>query len=125
MAENTIIDVHYQTIKMDVHELARQLVGHLGATLVATLAGVRDRKLPYRWAKADGPIPNDEAIVRLQTAHQIWQLLSDTDDDYVARAWFIGVNPRLGDVQPVMALRERQLAETLAAARAFAAGTDE
>ena len=93
--------------------------------LVATLAGVRDHKLPYRWAKADGSIPNDEAIVRLPTAHQIWQLLSDTDDDYVARAWFIGVNPRLGDVQPVMALRERKLAETLAAARAFAAGADE
>lgn len=125
MAENTIIDVHYRTIKMDVHELVRQLVGHLGATLVATLAGVRDRKLPYRWAKADGPVPNDEAIVRLQAAHQIWQLLSGADDDYVARAWFIGVNPRLGDVRPVMALRERKLAETLAAARAFAAQSDE
>ena len=60
------------------------------------LCGVRDRKLPYRWAKADGSISNDEAIVRLQTARQIWQLLSDTDDYCVARASFIGVNPRLG-----------------------------
>ena len=62
--------------------------------------GLRDRKLPYRWAKAKGSIPNGEAIVRLQTARRIWQLLSGTDDDCVARAWFIGVNPRLGDVQP-------------------------
>ena len=95
---------------------------------MATLAdpcGVRDCKLPYRWAKADGPIPSDEAIVRVQTAHQIWQLLSSVDDDHVARAWFIGVNPRLGDVQPVMPLRDRKLAETLAAARAFAAQPDE
>ena len=50
---------------------------------------------------------------------------SGADDDYVARAWFIGVNPRLGDVQPVMALCERKLVETLAAARAFAAQSDE
>lgn len=125
MPSNVFVDIHQQTIKLDVHELARQLVSHLGATMVATLAGVRDRKLPYRWQKADGPVPKDEAISRLQAAYQIWQMIATTDEAYVARAWFIGVNPRLGDVQPVMALRDGQLTETMAAARAFVAGTDE
>lgn len=125
MPSDVVVDIHQQTIKLDVHELARQLVSHLGATMVATLAGVRDRKLPYRWQKADGPIPKDEAISRLQAAYQIWKTIATTDDAYVARAWFIGVNPRLGDVQPVIALRNGQLTETMAAARAFVAGTDE
>ena len=125
MPADLTVEVHAKTTRMDIHELVRQLVGHLGATAVATLANVRDRKLPYRWAKSDGPIPNDEAKVRLTTTHQIWSLISQADSDYVARAWFIGVNPRLDDVQPVMALREGRYAETLAAARAFVAGTDE
>lgn len=125
MPADVTVDIHAQTIRLDVHELARQLVGHLGGTLVATLANVRDRKLPYRWLKADGPIPRDDALVRLQTAYQIWSRIAGAESDYVARAWFIGVNPRLGDEQPVMAIRNGRYAETLAAAKAFVDGTDE
>lgn len=125
MPTDVTIDVHAKTTRLDIHEVARQLVGHLGATLVATLANVRDRKLPYRWAKADGPVPQLEAEMRLKTAHQIWSLIAQADSDYVARAWFIGANPRLSDEQPVMTLRAGRHADTLAAAKAFTSGTDE
>ena len=110
---------------MDIHELARQLVSHLGPTLVATLANVKDRRLPHRWAQADGPEPRVESQARLQTAHRIWSDLSTAESDTVARSWFIGANPRLGEQSPVFALREGKEQEVLAAAKAFIAGSDD
>jgi len=38
------------------------------------------------------------------------------------KAWFIGLNPQLGDVSPAEALREGRLMETVSAARAFTVG---
>lgn len=125
MATDTDVRTHIETTKMDAHELVRQLNSHLGPTLVATLAGVRDRKLPHKWAKADGPIPRDEALARLQMAHRVWAKVSASENDTVARAWFIGANPRLGEVAPVMKLREGELSEVWNAAAAFVAGTDD
>ena len=116
---------HAETARMDVHELARQLTLHLGPTLVALLAGVRDRKLPTRWAKADGPQPRKDSERRLRTAHRAWLLLAAAETDHVARAWFIGTNPRLGETTPVEALRDDRDAEVMAAASAFVDGTDE
>ena len=88
-----------------------------------TLAGVSDRKLPYRWAKPDGPIPGDSALQRLQTAHRIWHVLSTNEPDQVVRAWFIGANPLLDETPPVMALREGDLRGTAKAAESFIDGT--
>lgn len=116
-----VIDGHALTMTLDVHELARRLLRDLGATVVATLAGVRDRKLPYKWAEHDGPTPRAAALSRLQTAHRAWLLVSDADSPHVARAWFIGANPRLDEHSPVMELREGNLQGVLAAAKAWAA----
>src|SRR4051794_10938759 len=90
-------ETHARTTKLDIHELARQLVSHLGPTLVATLAGVKDRKLPHKWAKVDGPEPRADATSRLLAAHRIWTDLSTAESDGVARNWFVGANPRLGE----------------------------
>jgi hypothetical protein len=125
MPTDLFTQLHEQTIRLDIHEVVRRLNGHLGATLVATLAGARDRKLPYRWAQSDGPTPKDEAITRLHAAHAICKALADAENEYVVRAWFIGVNPRLDDCQPVIALREGRIGQTMAAAKAFIDGTDE
>src|SRR4051794_22417055 len=100
MPVDVYTDAHLQTIKLDLHEVARRLVLHLGPTLTALLAGAKDRKLPHRWAQSDGPTPRDEAAARLLAAHQLWVLLTGAESDHVARAWFIGSNPRLGDEQP-------------------------
>jgi hypothetical protein len=123
MVNKVLADAHAATIRMNIHEVANQLVGHLGATLVATLAGVSDRKLPYRWAKPDGPMPGDEAQQRLQAAHRIWLVLANSESEHVVRAWFIGANPVLDEIPPVMALRAGELRKALKAAEAFVNGT--
>ena len=111
--------------KMDVHELVRQLTVHLGPTLVATLANVRSRQMPHKWAQADGPIPSPESHRRLMAAHRIWSAISEREGDDTARAWFIGANPRLGEEAPSFVLRKGDLKEVLAAAQAFLDGIDD
>jgi hypothetical protein len=105
-------------------ELARQLVQHLGPTLVAVLAGVRDRKLPHKWATEGGPTPRPEALQRLQVAHRAWVAVASSEGDDVARAWFIGANPRLDEVPPYEAIRDGEFRKAMAAAAAFVDGTD-
>jgi hypothetical protein len=122
MANEVLERAHAKAVRTGVHDIVRQLNGHLGATLVATLAGVNDRKLPYRWASPTGPTPGDEAQRRLQVAFRIWLGLAESDSEHVARAWFIGANPVLDEVAPVMALREGRIAETLKAGEAFIDG---
>lgn len=119
MPTDLINDIHTKTTKLNVHELVRQLNEHLGGTLVATLAGVRDRRLPYKWAKPDGPEPNQNAETRLRAAHRVWTYVSATENDHVARAWFIGANPLLDEQPPVVALNKGHIREVLAAAQAF------
>ena len=122
---DTVTEGHTETARLGVHELVRRLNSHLGPTLVAALANVRDRKLPSKWAQAEGPELRSESWSRLQMAHRVWTLISDAESDHVARAWFIGANPRLGEVSPVLKLREGALSEVMSAARAFVEGTDD
>jgi len=124
MVSDTDVGTHLYTTKLDVHELVRQLVSHLGPTLVATLANVRDPKLPHKWARADGPEPRPESYQRLLAAHRIWSKLSTAENDSTARAWFIGANPRLAERSPVLVLREGDVTDVLMAATAFLEGTD-
>ena len=105
-------------------ELTQHLIDHLGPTLVAVLAGVRDRTLPPQWTHTDGPTPDPETETRLRAAHDTWTLLNNAEGDDTARAWFIGMNPILNDQAPVLALRDGNTAAVLAAAQAFTAGTD-
>ncbi|MFJ4208714.1 hypothetical protein ACIPY2_09675 [Paenarthrobacter sp. NPDC089675] len=119
------VDTHAETTRVDIHETVRQLTSHLGPTLVALLANVSDRKLPHKWSAADGPEPRDESKQRLMVAHRIWKDLSQSENDYTARNWFIGANPRLDEISPAEALREGKLREVAAAAKAFIEGTDD
>lgn len=118
-------DTHAKTTRLNIHEVARQLVSHLGPTLVAYLANVNDRKLPHKWAKVNGPEPRQESTARLLAAHRIWNDISNSESDGVARSWFIGANPRLGEDSPAAALRDGREKAVLAAARAFIEGTDD
>lgn len=119
MAIDTTARIHAETIKMDIHDVAKELVEALGPTLVATLAGVRDRKLPNKWAQAGGPTPRDESQSRLKTAHRVFRSLAAQEDAYIARSWFIGLNPLLEETSPIVALNEGREREVIEAARAF------
>ncbi len=125
MALDVHIDTHEEAIRLTRHELVRQLVIHLGPTLVAALANVRDSKLPHKWANPDGPEPRAESYQRLLAAHRLWTLISNAENDSVARSWFIGANPRLGEEAPIMVLRAGDLAAALSAGKAFVAGVDD
>jgi hypothetical protein len=107
-----VATAHTRMIKLDVREIVRRLNGSLGGTLVASLAGSKDAKLPYRWAKADGPAPKNEAMRRLQFAYEQWTMLAEAEGEHVARAWFIGANPWLEYDTPITAIREDRFRET-------------
>ncbi|WP_392342507.1 hypothetical protein ACQ86L_0390 (plasmid) [Leifsonia sp. P73] len=122
MTTHTPVTLHRSTNKSNPHEIVRQLNEMLGSTLVAALAGVKNRKQPHDWARPDGPEPRDAAWNRVQFAHQIWTALEAEEGRDVARRWFIGGNPLLGEGTPVMAIREDRHAEVRRAAQAFIDG---
>jgi hypothetical protein len=111
--------IHARAVRLDPPELVRELLDHLGPTVVAVLAGVRDRKQPYKWAIDGGATPRDESLSRLQVAYRAWWTIADVDGEKIARSWFIGANPRFGEKPPYMAIREDQFTDVLAAAEDF------
>lgn len=106
----------------DIRDLVRALNGFLGPTLVAALSASRDRRISIAWAEPDGPVPPSEALERLQCAHDQFRLIDGAEGGDVARLWFIGMNPRLGDASPAEAIREGRFADVAAAAREMAEG---
>lgn len=80
-----------------------------------------DKRTPRavtRWVSGDAVPPAREEDL-LRDTFQITQLLSEVEPDEVIRAWFMGMNPQLGDESPVEALREGRVRDAMAAARAF------
>ena len=121
---DVLTTTHSRTTTQDIHETTRQLVSQLGITAVSFLAGAKDSKQAAKWQQADGPEPRQEPTRRLMAAHRAWQMIATAENDYVARNWFIGTNPRLEELSPLEALREGQIKQVLAAATAFWEGTD-
>jgi len=104
---------------VDLHEVARQLVSHLGPTLVAALAGATAKGQAIEWAMPDGPEPPPDAARRLELAHRVWTEVAASEGDDVTRAWFLGYNPLLGDHVPLTAILDDRATEVMAAVRAF------
>lgn len=119
MPVTTITAQYNDTARMDVHQVARELVESLGPTLVAAMTGTRDRKLPAKWAKPDGPNPRADFVRRLQLGHRAWKALEAEEGDHVARQWFIGGNPHLDEDTPITAIREDRGKAVIAAVEAF------
>ena len=76
---------------------------------------------------ADGVREPSEAVQRrLRLAFQIAEAIAEVDGAEVARAWFQGLNPQLGDRSPARLLREGDLdevgPEVIGAGRAFLVG---
>ena len=114
--------VHRQATVASVNELATRLQEVLSRRLTAFTVGVQDSKTVARWAASEVvDIRDDEVERRLRVAYEITQLLG-AEAPATVRAWFIGLNPHLGDVAPAEAIREGRLADALAAARAFVVG---
>lgn len=117
MSVSAMAQAHAGTVRLGIHEVVRRMNRHLGATVVAALAGSKDSKTPYRWAK--DTTPQAEAEERIRTGHRVWMCIADAESDHVARAWFMGSSPALGETSPVLALREGRTREVIEAAEAF------
>jgi hypothetical protein len=115
--------VHRQATAAPVSEIAGTLQELLSRRLTAFIAGVGDGKTVSRWASGEVAEIRDVWMEqRLRTAYEITQLLLTYDAAQTVKAWFIGLNPQLGDVSPAEALREGRLKDALSAARAFTVG---
>jgi len=62
-----------------------------------------------------------ESEQRLRAAYEIMALLLRFDGPGTVRAWFIGMNPVLGDDSPADAIHDGRLREAMSAARNFIA----
>lgn len=112
--------VHRQAISAPISEVAGQLQELLSRRLTAVIAGVKEGKTVSRWASGEiTEIRDPFTEQRLRTAYEIALLLLEHDSPQTVRAWFIGLNPQLGDTSPAEAIHDGQLQEALAAARTF------
>lgn len=123
---NNPMDAAYRSAMNEpFSEVTKELQELLSRRLTAVMAGVKDGKTIARWAAGETPDirGGEDKERRLRTAYQILHfLLATSDTPLVVKAWFMGLNPQLGDVSPAEAIREDRLKEAIEAARAFAAG---
>ena len=115
------IDAHSHAMEIPIRQVVEELVGYLGATTVAAIAGVKETRAVQQWM-ADRE-PQQPHLLRF--ALQLVSMVARRDQPDIARAWFHGSNPGLMDETPIVLFRTRPLAEIqgqlLAAARTFAA----
>lgn len=113
---------HARSTRIDLRELVRELNTALGPTLVSAATGSKDRKLPLKWAKDDGPRPGNDFERRLRLLSRTWSTIVEHEGPHVARAWFIGANPFLGERTPLTAVREDDAAQLGRAVQSFVDG---
>lgn len=94
------------------------LIEILGAGLVAVIVSA-DVATVVGWVDNTVPTINDESRRRLDATSQIVDLLLQHESGSVVRAWFMGINPQLGDGNPAELLAQGRCHEVLAAARDF------
>ena len=117
-------EAHARAIRASFPEVVGEVCDILGAQLCAYLGSVRETRAVRQWA--DGArTPSADVQRRLRTALQAAAPIAEADSDAVARAWFQGLNPQLGDRSPARLLREGDVDEVgpdvIGAARAFVA----
>jgi hypothetical protein len=118
-----ITQAHREAVSTPVNELVTALQDRLSRRITAYIAGVDASKTVSRWANGDvGTIRDPGVEQRLRTAYEIVLLLSHHESMGTVRAWFIGLNPQLGDEAPIDVLREGRLKDAVTAARAFTVG---
>ncbi len=114
------VDAHNRAMSIPIAHVVAELVDLLGATTVAVIGGVGETRAVQRWLTDREP----QRPHVLRFALQIGLMIASSTDREIARAWFHGSNPALGDQSPMLVLRNQPLQEVqvdvLAAARAFA-----
>lgn len=116
---------HVRAVRFSFPEVVAALREILGLKLCAYLGSVKETRAVNEWAEGVRE-PTDAVQRRLRLALQVAGAIADADGAEVARAWFQGLNPQLGDRSPARLLREGDLdevgPEVIGAERAFLVG---
>ncbi len=107
-------------LRLTLPDVVKFLQDVLGTRLTAHIAGVADPKMVGRWIEGTKPAQAREK--KLRDTLQIFKVVMNAEDEFVARSWFIGMNPNLDDEAPADAIREGNAKDALAAARVYANG---
>ena len=95
--------VHEEAMQLAVTDLVRSLRKDLGTSLVAVLVDVPAARIVDEWARGKAtPTPVQEQ--RLRAAYEVVRTLRAWDAPDTIRAWFVGMNPLLGDSSPALML---------------------
>lgn len=113
--------VHAQATRVALSEAATALADLLTGRLVAYITGVKDMRTVSRWAKGEIKDVRLESEQRLRAAYEIMTLLLRFEGPATVRAWFVGMNPLLGDASPADAIHQGSFQQALGAARNFIA----
>ena len=120
-AAATAAAAHRQSVQVDLSSIAEFLLENLGSGLVGLIAGV-DPKTARRWTTGSGRQPREGSERRLRMAYQVFGELLPVEASTTIRAWFMGMNPQLGDQAPAEAIAQERYRDVLAAARSFVSG---
>jgi len=91
----------------DCREVVARLAGILGRRLTAYAGGARDVREIDRWLAGEALDAGRENRFRLTL--RIAEIMLKKDAPEVVQAWFIGLNPELGDRVPLNLLREEPM----------------
>jgi hypothetical protein len=117
------LEAHRKATSLTFPDLVKALADILGFKLVAYIARRKDTRSVKNWI--EGADSYGEVEKRIRLTYQIAAMLLGHDAKTVVQAWFIGMNPELGDRAPVDVLRKGDDADATAvlnAARAFLVG---
>lgn len=106
-----------QSVAAAIPTVVSRLRTVLGRDVVAVLVSRAPRAVT-RWVAGDAAPPAREEDL-LRATFQITQVLGEVEPDEVIRAWFMGMNPQLGDESPIEVLRQGRVRDAMGAARAF------
>ena len=87
-----------------LREVVARLIAVIGRKLTAYVGGVRDVRQVDRWLFSETVDPVRERRFRLTL--RVAEVLLEKEAPEVVQAWFIGLNPELGNRVPLKLLRE-------------------
>src|SRR2546423_2917938 len=96
---------HIRAARSSFPEVVIALREILGLKLCAYLGSVKETRAVNEWAEGVRE-PSEGVQRRLRLALQVAGAIAEVDSAEIARAWFQGLNPQLGDRPPARPLPE-------------------
>lgn len=120
-AAAVLAEAHHYAVSATPAEMAKTMRAVFGQNLAALILGVEHPTTVGKWTR--GQVPHRENLSRLRDTFQIIVFLERMTTRQTVQAWFMGMNPDLGDRAPALVLADDplQMPQLLRAARSFVA----